>query len=61
MSVVPVFVEGGFMYPPPIHRNDKVDTPGVYEQWSQRDVFEVQSTINQLQPPCAGVDVRVAF
>lgn len=52
---------GGFVYSPCIYGKDEVDIPGVYEQRSKRDVFEVQSTVNQLQPSCAGVNIRVVF
>jgi hypothetical protein len=51
----------GFTYSPSICREDEVDIPGVYEQWSERDIFEVQSTIDQFQPPCVGIDIRVVF
>ena len=61
VSVVVVPTEGGLVYLPPIYRNDEVNTPGVYQQRSERDVFEVQSTIDQFQPPCTSIDVRAVF
>jgi len=52
---------GGPIYPPSIYCKDEVDTPGVYKQWPKRDVFEVQPTIDQFQPCCVCIDIRVVF
>ena len=52
---------GGVTCSPCIRREDKVDIPGVYEQWPKGDVFEVQSTVNQFQPSCVRIDTCVVF
>lgn len=61
LSVILKHASGTPAYSPPIYRDDEVDIPRVHKQWSERDIFEVESTINQFQPTGVGIDVCVAF
>ena len=50
-----------FAHSPSVCCNNKVDASNVDKQWSERDILEVQPTVDKFQPSCVCIDVCVTF